>query len=183
LQADVRHGRMTRCIARESHTQIGMSRPGTIIRASQRDATPADRVRQTQGRPGRLAEASTTRDQRHAVPLPQVAPAPRTRAVAPMASIAGRVGAMAAAIQTLDRAEATGLRVAAGAIRAQARVHAGIQVVHAPAAEDSAAAAGLQGAAVQGDRSEAAARARLEAAAAVAGGNQSDGRLQSVQYP
>ena len=187
LQADVGHGSMTRCIARESPTRIGMSPPGIITRASQRDAPPADRLPQTHGRPGRGAEASTTRDPRRAVPLPQVAPAPRTRAVGPLAPIAGRVRAIAAAIQTLDRAEATRLRTAAGAFQIPVRVRAVIQVLHALAAEDSAAAAGLQAAAVHRDPSEAAEAARArpeeavharpeEAAVAVVGGNQSGRR-------
>jgi len=77
---------------------------------------------------------------------------------------------MAAVIQTLDRAEATRLRTAAGAIQAQARVHAALPVIHGPA--DSAAAAGLRAAAVQGDPSAGADRARLEAAVAVAGGKE-----------
>jgi hypothetical protein len=170
LQADIRRGRMTRCIALESPTRIGMSQPGITTRASPRD----ERLPQTHGRPGRRVEASTTRDQRRAVPLPQVAPVPGIRAVAPMAPIAERVRAIAAAIQ-MDRAEATG-RTAAGAFQVQVRVRAATQIAHAPAAEDSAAAAGLQAAAVERARSAAAAeaaRARPEAAVAVAGGNRS----------
>src|SRR5580704_14301370 len=95
LQADIRRGRTTRCIALESPTRIGMSQPGITTRASPRD----ERLPQTHGRPGRRVEASTTRDQGRAVPLPQVAPARRIRAVAPMAPIAERVRAIAAAIQ------------------------------------------------------------------------------------
>src|SRR5580700_1772037 len=106
-QADVRHGRMTRCIAVESPMRIGMSQPGITTRASQ----PDDRPPRTHGRPGLRAEALTARG---AVPPPQVAREWRTRAVAPLAPLAGRVRVIAAAIQTLDRAAATVLRTAAG---------------------------------------------------------------------
>jgi hypothetical protein len=165
-QADVRHGRMTRCIAVESPMRIGMSQPGITTRASQ----PDDRPPRTHGRPGLRAEALTARG---AVPPPQVAREWRTRAVAPLAPIAGRVRVIAAAIQTLDRAAATVLRTAAGVFQVRVRVRAAFPVVHALAAEDSAAAAGLRAAVVERDRLEEAARARLEAAVAVAGGNRS----------
>ena len=172
---------MTRCIARESLTQIEASPPGTTTRASQRDGPPADRLLQTRGRPARPAEASTTRDPRRAVPLLRIVPAPRTRATAPLAPVAGPIRAIAAATRTPDRAEATPLRTAVEASPVQLQLREAIQV-HAPAAEHPVAPAGLQRVPAEGGRSEGAARARLEAAVTVVADNGSR-RRRALNQP
>jgi hypothetical protein len=150
-RVDVGRGNMTRCIAQVSVTQIGMWRPDTTTRASRRDAITADR-RQTRGHPVRRAGASL--DQRHAVPLPQVAQVWQIRAVALSAAPAGEpVRATVGATQAQERAEATALRTAAEASPVRALVRAAAL----------AAQAGRLVAEAQ--------RARPAAAAAVAGDN------------
>src|ERR1700735_1776186 len=83
LRADVGLGSMTRCTAPVWVTRIGMSRPGTTTRASQRDAITAGQ-QPARGRPVRRAEASL--DQQRAVPLPRIVPVLRTRAAVPLAA-------------------------------------------------------------------------------------------------